>query len=76
VAYTGAWKKFEPLWDWVIRAKRVSRMLPLLEAVLAGVGRLPRTRSTIHLTQHPPRVQSIRPLPDCAHDPGAPGQSH
>jgi radical SAM superfamily enzyme YgiQ (UPF0313 family) len=76
VAYTGAWKKFEPLWDWVIRAKRVSRMLPLLEAVLAGVGRLPRTRSTTHLTQHPPRVHSIRPLPDCAHDPGAPGQSH
>ena len=76
VAYTGAWKKFEPLWDWVIRAKRVSRMLPLLEAVLAGVGRLPRTRSTTHLKQHPPRVHSIRPLPDCAHDPGAPGQSH
>ncbi|MFN2133709.1 MAG: B12-binding domain-containing radical SAM protein [Anaerolineae bacterium] len=76
VAYTGAWKKFEPLWDWVIRAKRVSGMLPLLEAVLAGVGRLPRTRSTTHLTQHPPRVHSIRPLPDCAHDPGAPGQSH
>ncbi len=38
VAYTGAWKKFEPLWDWVIRAKRVSGMLPLLEAVLAGLG--------------------------------------
>jgi radical SAM superfamily enzyme YgiQ (UPF0313 family) len=36
VAYAGGWKKFEPLWDWVIRARRVSRALPLLEAVLNG----------------------------------------
>ena len=39
VAYAGGWKKFEPLWDWVIRAKRVNRSLPLLETVLAGFGR-------------------------------------
>jgi radical SAM superfamily enzyme YgiQ (UPF0313 family) len=38
LAYSGGWKKFEPLWDWVIRAKRVSRMLPMLEALLAGRG--------------------------------------
>jgi radical SAM superfamily enzyme YgiQ (UPF0313 family) len=36
LAYTGGWKKFEPLWDWVIRAKRVSNFLPLLENVLSG----------------------------------------
>jgi hypothetical protein len=35
-AYTSGWKKFEPLWDWVIRAKRVAGMLPILERVLAG----------------------------------------
>ena len=39
VAYAGGWKKFEPLWDWVIRAKRVNRSLPLLETILAGFGR-------------------------------------
>jgi radical SAM superfamily enzyme YgiQ (UPF0313 family) len=39
LAYTGGWKKFEPLWDWVIRAKRVASFLPLLEAVLEGIGR-------------------------------------
>jgi radical SAM superfamily enzyme YgiQ (UPF0313 family) len=39
VAYAGGWKKLEPLWDWVIRARRTNRMLPLLEAVLAGLGR-------------------------------------
>jgi hypothetical protein len=36
IAYAGGWKKFEPLWDWVIRAKRVTNMLPVLERVLAG----------------------------------------
>jgi radical SAM superfamily enzyme YgiQ (UPF0313 family) len=38
LAYAGGWKKFEPLWDWVIRAKRVANFLPLLESVLAGFG--------------------------------------
>jgi hypothetical protein len=37
LAYTGGWKKFEPLWDFVIRARRVASFLPLLEAVLEGV---------------------------------------
>lgn len=36
VAYAGGWKKFEPLWDWAIRFKRVTSFLPVLEAVLAG----------------------------------------
>ncbi len=36
LAYAGGWKKFEPLWDWVIRAKRVANLLPVLETVLAG----------------------------------------
>jgi radical SAM superfamily enzyme YgiQ (UPF0313 family) len=38
IAYAGGWKKFEPLWDMVIRAKRVSQTLPLLENILAGFG--------------------------------------
>lgn len=37
-AYAGGWKKFEPFWDWVIRAHRVGQMLPVLEAVLRGIG--------------------------------------
>jgi len=35
-AYAAGWKKFEPLWDLVIRARRVCQMLPVLEAVLGG----------------------------------------
>jgi radical SAM superfamily enzyme YgiQ (UPF0313 family) len=38
VAYAAGWKKFEPLWDVVIKAKRVFRLLPVLEAVLEGFG--------------------------------------
>ena len=40
LAYTGGWKKFEPLWDWVIRAKKVTSFLPLLESILSGFGSL------------------------------------
>lgn len=36
IAYAGGWKKFEPMWDWVIRAKRVANLLPVLETILAG----------------------------------------
>jgi hypothetical protein len=39
VAYAEGWKKFEPLWDTVIRARRISNMLPVLESVLTGVGK-------------------------------------
>lgn len=38
-AYAAGWKKFEPMWDWVIRAKRVSNLLPVLEGVLDSCGR-------------------------------------
>lgn len=43
IAYSGGWKKLEPMWDWVIRAKRVTHLLPVLETVLAGFH--PRVRN-------------------------------
>lgn len=33
-AYSAGWKKFEPLWDLILRAKRVAYMRPVLETVL------------------------------------------
>lgn len=36
LAYSGGWKKMEPLWNWVIRAQRVTDIRPLLESVLQG----------------------------------------
>jgi radical SAM superfamily enzyme YgiQ (UPF0313 family) len=38
-AYAAGWKKFEPLWDIVIRAKRAGMMLPVLETILSEFGR-------------------------------------
>jgi len=39
LAYAAGWKKFEPLWDLVIRAKRAGMMLPVLETILSEFGR-------------------------------------
>lgn len=44
LAYAGGWKKLEPLWDVIIRAKRATNMLPVLEAVLSGFGSLASPR--------------------------------
>jgi radical SAM superfamily enzyme YgiQ (UPF0313 family) len=35
--YAAGWKKFEPLWDLVIRARQLRCMTPVLEAVLSKV---------------------------------------
>lgn len=34
--YAGGWKKFEFLWDLIIRAEQVNKVLPMLESVLDG----------------------------------------
>ncbi len=39
--YAAGWKKFEPLWDIAIKARRLGAMTPLLEAVLSRVSRDP-----------------------------------
>ena len=46
--YSAGWKKFERMWDFVVRVKQLSQMRPLLEKVLAPVAN-PTT------TGHPPR---------------------
>ena len=35
--YASGWKKFEPLWNSIIRAKRLNVMTPMLEAILSKV---------------------------------------
>ncbi|MGV3457573.1 B12-binding domain-containing radical SAM protein [Sphingomonas sp.] len=35
--YSAGWKKFEPLWDLVIKSRRLALMTPMLEAVLSKV---------------------------------------
>jgi len=41
LAYAGGWKKFEPLWDLLIRSKQVLHALPVLETILTGFGSRP-----------------------------------
>jgi radical SAM superfamily enzyme YgiQ (UPF0313 family) len=38
--YAAGWKKFEPLWDLVIRARQLRAMTPILESVLAKVTKI------------------------------------
>lgn len=40
VAYAAGWRKFERVWDAVIRAKRLTGARPALEGVLSGLGRV------------------------------------
>lgn len=40
-AYAAGWKKFEFLWNFVIRTKRAASMLPALESILEDFGKLP-----------------------------------
>jgi len=35
--YAAGWKRFEPLWDMIIRARQLARATPLLEGVLSRV---------------------------------------
>jgi radical SAM superfamily enzyme YgiQ (UPF0313 family) len=37
LAYTGGWKKFEPVWNFLIKTKNLNSILPVLEAILAKV---------------------------------------
>jgi radical SAM superfamily enzyme YgiQ (UPF0313 family) len=46
LAYASGWKKFEPLWDLVIRAKRTAWMLPVLESILSEFGQRSELPST------------------------------
>lgn len=43
--YAAGWKKFEPLWDLLIRARQLTRVTPLLEGVLSRVTRAGSTQS-------------------------------
>jgi radical SAM superfamily enzyme YgiQ (UPF0313 family) len=44
-AYAGGWKKFEPLWNFMIKTKGLNKMLPLLEAILSKVKNEKNTKS-------------------------------
>jgi len=65
-AYASGWKKFEPLWDLVIRAKRTALMLPVLESILGGFGQHSSTRPA-RTTSRPNSTRADAVL-ECARD--------
>ena len=60
--YAAGWKKFEPLWDMVIRAKRLAVMTPLLEGVLSKVTASKRNEDQGPRTRREPRTSGLVPL--------------
>jgi radical SAM superfamily enzyme YgiQ (UPF0313 family) len=40
LAYSAGWKKFERIWDLIIKGRRLAAALPVLEGVLSGLGRV------------------------------------
>lgn len=67
LAYTGAWKKAEPIWDLLIRLKQVNRILPTLESVLTSFGHHGFARDVSPSSQ-PVRQSPPQPLSATAHD--------
>lgn len=55
--YAAGWKKFEPLWDMMIKAKRLANMTPVLEGVLSKVSAQPVK------PDRPARPVSAEPVP-------------
>ncbi|UYQ93104.1 B12-binding domain-containing radical SAM protein [Chitinophaga horti] len=51
-AYAGGWKKFEPLWNFIIKNRHLNQMLPLLEAILSKVRNGPDRYSPQPVLQH------------------------
>ncbi|MBS1743171.1 MAG: B12-binding domain-containing radical SAM protein [Bacteroidetes bacterium] len=46
-AYAGGWKKFESLWNFIIKTQGLNKMLPLLEAILSRVGGKQEREATV-----------------------------
>jgi hypothetical protein len=60
--YAAGWKKFEPLWDFIIRAKRAGAMLPVLEMILSEFGRRSPQSSRLAAETQRRNVVGVSPL--------------
>ena len=66
--YASGWKKFEPLWDLMIRARQLTRVTPLLEGVLSRVTRAGKVLPTKPVSDLFPIISSKtinKTIPGC-----------
>ena len=61
LAYAGGWKKFEPLWDVVIRSGLIGRTRPLLERILDAAQRDARPAASDEVPTPAPGVLEWEP---------------
>jgi radical SAM superfamily enzyme YgiQ (UPF0313 family) len=63
--YATGWKKFEPLWDVMIRARQLRHMTPVLEAVLSRITRRAALSASgvRHVDETPATAGPTLPLP-------------
>lgn len=58
--YTGGWKKFEAVWNFLIKTKGLNNMLPLLEGVLSKVNYARKEgRSSVQSLPPQPAIQQL-----------------
>jgi radical SAM superfamily enzyme YgiQ (UPF0313 family) len=59
--YASGWKKFEPLWNFVIRARQLGMMTPMLEGVLSKVSKKTNPLRAPHPAAHPALARTSHP---------------
>ena len=57
--YSGGWKKFEPLWNFIIKTRNLNNMLPILESVLAKVE---SNKTKLPYENTPPFIEELKPI--------------
>ena len=60
--YASGWKKFERLWDMLIRARQLTKVTPLLEAVLSRVTQSDGAQTHTSGNQGPARSAELLPI--------------
>jgi radical SAM superfamily enzyme YgiQ (UPF0313 family) len=64
--YAAGWKKFEMVWDFLIRARQLTRATSLLEGVLSRVSSKNSAQAQVPSEKSPATVLTQIPLPDTA----------
>ena len=62
--YSGGWKKFEPVWNFLIKTKNLNGMLPILESILAKVNPKDNLTTSLNHVSTNQKVELITQMND------------